>query len=105
MNESNSSGRTVEYNAIPPRNEIIDLTDTDDEDENENDGTPPIINLPTGTAGCSTHTQQPGPSMIATQTVDLLCAICCDTYIGRNPVSTQCGHIFCFQCLKASLLK
>lgn len=76
MNESDSSVRIVEYNAIPPRNEIIDLTDTDDEDENENDGTPPIIDLTTETAGCSTHTQQPGPSMIATQTVDLLCPLC-----------------------------
>jgi Zinc finger, C3HC4 type (RING finger) len=31
------------------------------------------------------------------------CPICLESTLGRNPVSTNCGHVFCQQCIQASL--
>jgi Zinc finger, C3HC4 type (RING finger) len=31
------------------------------------------------------------------------CPICLESILGRNPVSTNCGHMFCEDCIKASL--
>lgn len=44
------------------------------------------------------------PNESATQpAVKLSCPICLETLIGRSPVSTLCGHLFCTQCLQLSL--
>lgn len=33
----------------------------------------------------------------------LSCPICLESVVGRNPVSTNCGHIFCNGCLQTSM--
>jgi E3 ubiquitin-protein ligase RNF4 len=38
-----------------------------------------------------------------TQSVKISCPICLKSIIGRQPVSTICGHLFCKQCIKAAL--
>jgi Ring finger domain len=38
-----------------------------------------------------------------TQSVKISCPICLESIIGRQPVSTICGHLFCKQCIKAAL--
>lgn len=39
----------------------------------------------------------------ATQSVKISCPICLESIIGRKPVSTTCGHLFCKQCITAAL--
>lgn len=43
------------------------------------------------------------PNESATQAVKISCPICLESLIGRNPVSTMCGHLFCTQCIQLSL--
>jgi hypothetical protein len=39
----------------------------------------------------------------ATQAVKIHCPICLESIVGRQPVSTICGHLFCKKCLTAAL--
>lgn len=45
--------------------------------------------------------QSPNNSESQSNTSQLLkCAICFDTYVRRQPVTTNCGHIFCKACIE-----
>jgi hypothetical protein len=37
------------------------------------------------------------------QKIKISCPICLESVIGREPVSTTCGHIFCKNCIKLSM--
>lgn len=47
--------------------------------------------------------RQPGASHTATQAVKIPCPICFESIVENNPVSTQCGHLFCEQCIQLCL--
>lgn len=38
-----------------------------------------------------------------TQSIKVHCPICLESVVDRNPVSTNCGHVFCRKCLEAAL--
>lgn len=44
-------------------------------------------------------------SLDSTQTpaIRVSCPVCFESVVGKNPVSTTCGHIFCSNCLQNSL--
>lgn len=58
--------------------------------------------LTTSTAATSAPVAaQPNLSQDVTQPVIIHCPICLESIVGRHPVSTFCGHLYCEACIRA----
>lgn len=56
---------------------------------------------------CTTNKDTAQPTVAKVSEVErntVICAICMDSSVGRQPHSTSCGHIFCGACIKESII-
>lgn len=94
---------------IPPVIETIDLSSTLALPKPNAFRLNEVIEIPDDSpaAGPSRSRVAPRPKplddSLSSEPVRIKCPICFESVIGREPVSTKCGHVFCKQCIQSCL--